>query len=102
VRATGYERRVGITVLTWNLHGSAGPDLHDVGERLHAFGADVVALQEVQRRQVRTLARALRWMTAHWSFKHWPLCKPAEGLAVLSPHRLLDARTFVLSRCAPP
>jgi endonuclease/exonuclease/phosphatase family metal-dependent hydrolase len=103
VRLRQYSRpAVSIRVVTWNLHGSAQPDVGEVGELLRASGADVVALQEVQRRPARTLAAALGSVTAEWSFKHWPLPTPAEGLAVLSAHRLVDARTITLSKCAPP
>jgi endonuclease/exonuclease/phosphatase family metal-dependent hydrolase len=62
----------------------------------------VIALQEVQPRQARALGRRLRSATVHWSFKHWPIRQPAEGLAILSPHRLHDAHTVVLSRGQPP
>src|SRR5262249_11115776 len=80
---------VNLTVATWNLHGSARPDLDQIAQRLDALRADVVALQEVRCRQARTLARTLGWETAHWSFKHWPFWNPPEGLAVLSPHPLV-------------
>ncbi len=90
-----------LRIVTWNLHGSARPDLEWVAKQLEGFGADVVALQEVQRRQVHALAQQLRAVTAHWSLKHLPLGNPAEGLAVLSPHRLVDARTVTLSTGAP-
>ncbi len=90
-----------ITVATWNVHGSARPDLDAVTQRLRAMAADVVALQEVQHRQATAIARALSWTTAHWSFKHFPVVKPPEGLAVLSPHPLEWARTVVLSRWVP-
>jgi endonuclease/exonuclease/phosphatase family metal-dependent hydrolase len=93
---------VNITIVSWNIHGSAGPDLDAIGQRLRAFGADVVALQEVRRSQARALAERLGWVTKHWSFKHWPLWNPAEGLAVLSPHPLIEARTVTLSSGEPP
>jgi endonuclease/exonuclease/phosphatase family metal-dependent hydrolase len=91
-----------LRLVTWNLHGSARPDPAPIGELLVAWDADVVALQEVQRRQARTLAGALGSVTVEWSFKHWPLPIPAEGLAVLSPHRLLSARAITLSKWVPP
>jgi endonuclease/exonuclease/phosphatase family metal-dependent hydrolase len=97
-----YKRRVNLTFATWNVHGSVQPDLDGIAERLRELDADVVALQEVQRHQAQTLARALRASTAYWSFKHWPLWNPSEGLAVLSPHRLVEARTITLSSGAPP
>jgi endonuclease/exonuclease/phosphatase family metal-dependent hydrolase len=92
---------VGITVVTWNIKGSAQPDLERVGQMLDSFGADVVALQEVRRAQASDLARRLGWVTAHWSFKHSPLFSPPEGHAVLSPHRLISAETVALSKGAP-
>jgi endonuclease/exonuclease/phosphatase family metal-dependent hydrolase len=102
MRRPGYKRAVNFTIVTWNIHGSERPDLDAIGQRLGAFGADVVALQEVRRSQARALGERLGWVTVHWSFKHWPLWNPAEGLAVLSPHPLLDSRTVTLSRGAPP
>jgi endonuclease/exonuclease/phosphatase family metal-dependent hydrolase len=92
---------VGLEVVTWNIHGSARPDLDAIASRLEGFAADVVALQEVQRGQARALASRLQSVTALWSFKHLPFGNPAEGLAVLGPHRLIDARTVVLSQGAP-
>jgi endonuclease/exonuclease/phosphatase family metal-dependent hydrolase len=91
-----------VTVVTWNIHGSVRPDLDAVGERLRAFDADVVALQEVQRRQACTLTQILGCTTEYWSFKHWPFPNPFEGHAVLSRHRLTDAQTVTLSKAAPP
>jgi len=88
--------------VTWNLHGAVRPGLDEIAERLRALDPDVVALQEVQCRQARALKRALGWQTARWSFKHMPLWKPAEGLAVLSPHRMNRKRTITLSRREPP
>jgi endonuclease/exonuclease/phosphatase family metal-dependent hydrolase len=93
---------VRVTIVTWNVRGSARPDVGTIGELLLGFGADVVALQEVQRRQARTLATVLGSVTAEWSFKHWPFPTPAEGLAVLSRHRLVRARSVTLSKGAPP
>jgi len=90
-----------MTVVTWNIKGSAQPDLDRVGQVLDSFGADVVALQEVRRRQVSALAQRSGWVTAHWSFKHLPLFTPAEGLALLSPHRLIETRTVTLSEREP-
>jgi endonuclease/exonuclease/phosphatase family metal-dependent hydrolase len=90
-----------MTVVTWNVHGSGYPDEDKIGACLHAFNADVVALQEVRRRQASSLAQRLGWVTAHWSFKHLPFPSPAEGHAVLSPHRLIGAATVTLSEGAP-
>ena len=90
-----------ITVVTWNIRGKAQPDLERVGQMLDSFGADVVALQEGQRRQASALAQRLSWVTAHWSFKHLPFPSPAEGHAVLSPHRLVGEETVTLSEGEP-
>ena len=48
-----------ITVLTWNLHGSARPDLDAVAEPLRVMAPDVAAVQEVQHGQAIAIARAL-------------------------------------------
>jgi endonuclease/exonuclease/phosphatase family metal-dependent hydrolase len=92
---------VSIRVVTWNIKGSAQPDLEQVAVQLDDFGADVVALQEVRRRQASALAQRLGWVTAHWSFKHLPFPSPAEGHAVLSPHQLVGEETVTLSEGAP-
>jgi hypothetical protein len=88
---------VSITVATWNIRGKAQPDLERVGQVLESFGPDVVALHEVRRRQGVALAQRLGWMTAHWTFKHWPIPSLAEGHAVLSPHRLVGEETVTLT-----
>jgi endonuclease/exonuclease/phosphatase family metal-dependent hydrolase len=93
---------VAIAISTWNVHGSARPDLDAVADRLRAMAPDVVALQEVQRGQAIAIARALGWASAHWSFKHFPVVNAPEGLAVLSPSPPVGARTVVLSSGAPP
>ncbi|HEX4903345.1 MAG TPA: endonuclease/exonuclease/phosphatase family protein, partial [Acidimicrobiales bacterium] len=69
-------------VLSWNLQGREAPDLAAVAHVVQASGADVVGLQEVQRRQAADLARRLGWWH-EWRFKHWPVVVPAEGLALL-------------------
>ena len=86
------------TVLTWNVHGSHGVAVDDVAEIIRRVEPDVVALQEVQRRQVARLAAALSMSSTRWAFKHWPFSKRPEGLAVLSPHRLVRAERFRLRR----
>ena len=79
------------TVTTWNLHGSGGPPIASVAARLRALAPDVIALQEVQRRQAASLAEALG-MQHHWALKHYPwtplLKSKAEGMAILTPHTL--------------
>jgi len=94
---------VATTVVTWNLRGRRRPDLDAVAAELAARRPDVVALQEVQRRQAGAIARLLGWAPGHWSFKHWPLVAWPEGLAVLAPGGVAGSavRTIVLSRGAP-
>jgi endonuclease/exonuclease/phosphatase family metal-dependent hydrolase len=89
---------VRLTVTTWNLQGSAGPDLAAVAAHLREAAADVVLLQEVQRRQARDLAAALRVQSWRWSFKHWPVKIPAEGMAVLGVTGPVEARTVAVTR----
>lgn len=81
---------------TWNVQGRARPDLSAVAEVLTELGADVVLLQEVQRRQARALARLLGWDGVWWRFKHWPIVIPAEGLAILArdPLGTVEHRTL--------
>ena len=79
------------TVTTWNLHGSTGPPIASVAARLRSLSPDIVALQEIQRRQAAALAEALG-MQHHWALKHYPwtplLKSKAEGMAILTPHVL--------------
>ncbi len=74
-------------LLTWNIHGSHQPNLEQVAEVVEGYGPDVLALQEVQRRQARRLAKRLGWR-ATWARKHYPYSPlvwwRAEGLAVLT------------------
>lgn len=86
-----------LTVVTWNLRGRSRPDVPGAARHLRAVGADVVALQEVQRRQAQALARELRAESLDWGFKHWPVVKPAEGMAVIGVTRSVDVHTVALS-----
>jgi endonuclease/exonuclease/phosphatase family metal-dependent hydrolase len=85
-----------ITIVTWNVQGSAGLDVAGVADVLTVASPDVVAIQEIGRGQARRLARRLG-MASAWTFKHlgWP---SPEGLALLTPHRLVDRSHFVLRR----
>jgi len=88
-------------VLTWNLQGREGPDLAAVAHVIRASGADVVGLQEVQRRQAADLAGRLGWWH-EWRFKHWPVVVPAEGLALLTPAPMGDVRVARLAGAGRP
>ena len=88
-----------VTIATWNLQGSKGLDVDAVAGLLAAACADVVVLQEVQRRQARQLGDRLQMSAgARWVFKHWPVVSRAEGLAVFTPHRLVASRSVVVRR----
>lgn len=83
--------------MTWNLKGSERPDTDVVVDRARAAGADVLFLQEVQRRQARSIARGLGAVSLAWGFKHWPVIKPAEGMAVIGVSRRADVRCHALT-----
>ncbi|MEP7111653.1 MAG: endonuclease/exonuclease/phosphatase family protein [Ilumatobacteraceae bacterium] len=78
-------------VLTWNVLGSQQPNLDVIAEVISSYAPDVVAMQEVQHRQARGLARRLAWRTV-WTRKHYPYSPlvwwRAEGLALLTPHAI--------------
>jgi endonuclease/exonuclease/phosphatase family metal-dependent hydrolase len=90
----------GITVMTWNIHGSVRPNLQSIAGWIELSGASVVLLQEVQQKQATQLAETLGWTPAQWSMKHAPVVKPAEGLAILSPHPIASISAPVLSEKA--
>jgi endonuclease/exonuclease/phosphatase family metal-dependent hydrolase len=85
-----------VTVATWNLQGSFGVDVAGVADVIRELDPDVLVLQEVGWSQARRLARRLG-MQRRWAFKHlgWPW---PEGLAVLTPHRLVRSERFVIRR----
>jgi endonuclease/exonuclease/phosphatase family metal-dependent hydrolase len=87
-----------VVVVSWNLQGSQGVDLDGVADVLAAADADVIVIQEVQRRQARRIAQRLDFTEMRWAFKHFPLTSWSEGLAVLTPHRLVHTDSFVLRR----
>ena len=78
-------------VLTWNIRGSASPDLVLIAAHLRTSTPDAVALQEVRRHQARRLARMLGWRY-RWARKHHPYSPlvwwRTEGIAVLTPHSI--------------
>jgi endonuclease/exonuclease/phosphatase family metal-dependent hydrolase len=90
-------------LVSWNLQGSEGVDAPTVAERIRTLAEgspDVVVLQEVQRRQARELARLLG-MQRTWAWKHWPVVRGIEGLAVLTRGRVRRSRSVVVHP-APP
>jgi endonuclease/exonuclease/phosphatase family metal-dependent hydrolase len=87
-------------VLTWNILGSRRPNLDVISEVILGYSPDVVAMQEVQRRQARGLARRLGWRVV-WTRKHYPysplLWWRAEGIAILTPHKIGELVTISVS-----
>jgi endonuclease/exonuclease/phosphatase family metal-dependent hydrolase len=83
--------------MTWNLKGHDGPDTDAVVEHARAAGADLVALQEVQRPQAQDVARGLRAASLRWGFKHWSAPIPPEGLAVIGVSQPARVRNRALS-----
>ncbi len=81
------------TVLTWNVHGSARPDVDAVAAAIRSELPDIVVLQEIRKRQAATLANVLQ-MRYSWVLKHSPYTRlmwwRSEGMAIMTPH-LLDA-----------
>lgn len=79
------------TVLSWNVHGSARPDVGALAAVIRSEEPDVVALQEIRKSHAAKLAAALG-MRYSWALKHYPYTELmwwcAEGLAVMSPHAL--------------
>ncbi|HLM65429.1 MAG TPA: endonuclease/exonuclease/phosphatase family protein [Acidimicrobiales bacterium] len=86
-----------LTIATWNLKGSKGLDVTAVAAHLRAVGADIVALQEVQRHQARALGLALDARSVRWGFKHWPVRTWPEGMAVIGVSFAARVRTRALS-----
>ena len=62
-----------VRVLTWNVQGAQGLDVDRTAAIIGSAAPDVVALQEIQRRQAMALARALSAPSRRWAFKHWPV-----------------------------
>jgi endonuclease/exonuclease/phosphatase family metal-dependent hydrolase len=89
---------VRLTVLTWNLKGSAGVDVERVSGYIRDRGADVVALQELQRHQSQALARALDARSHRWGFKHWPFPTRPEGMAIMGLDRPVSVEVEALTR----
>jgi endonuclease/exonuclease/phosphatase family metal-dependent hydrolase len=86
--------------MTWNLQGSQRPDITKVADKIQQFQPDIIAIQEIQKHQARTLARRLKWSYV-WTFKHngyGPLLpRRAEGMAIMSLLPLFNTGETTLS-----
>ncbi len=75
-------------VMTWNILGAHHPAVDDIAAVIREQQPDVASLQEVQRAQMRRIAKQLGWHHA-WARKHYPysplLWWRAEGIGILSP-----------------
>lgn len=76
---------------TWNVHGAEGPPIDRLADAIATESPDAVAVQEIRQAQAKALAKALK-MRVQWTQKHFPYSRlvywKAEGLAMLTPHRL--------------
>lgn len=87
-------------VTTWNLQGSHGLDIDFVREFVRREQPDIVAVQEVTRRQARRLEPALG-MRHVWARKHTPLPGCSEGMAIFTPHVIASWSSSVLTSASP-
>jgi endonuclease/exonuclease/phosphatase family metal-dependent hydrolase len=91
------------TAVTWNVHGSSRPSVRDLARHIAEQRPDVVALQEVRWHQAALLSWHLR-MRRRWALKHFPYSPlvpwTAEGMAILTPHRLRRPGVRIISRGA--
>ena len=80
--------------MTWNVHGSEGPDIEAIAERIRVESPDIVVVQEIRKAQAGSLGSALG-MRHSWAHKHNAYTKAmwwrAEGMAILTPHLLAEA-----------
>ena len=94
------------TVVTWNIRGSARPDLSLLADAINSYAPDVVLLQEVWREQAWRLANLLDMGPPFWSLKHRPFGplsrRRAEGMAIVSRATLAEETSYVLTPSARP
>jgi endonuclease/exonuclease/phosphatase family metal-dependent hydrolase len=91
------DERAGLTVVTWNAQGSHGLDIDAAAAALREFDAQLILIQEIQRRQLGALRVAMYAADGRWRFKHWPVKVASEGLGVLATQPLADVRGWVLA-----
>src|SRR4029079_4352227 len=87
-------------VRTGSSLGSHRPNLDVVAEVILGYSPDVIALQEIRRKQAKVLARRLKWRFV-WTRKHYPYSPlvwwRAEGLAIATPHQIGEPVTGSIS-----
>jgi endonuclease/exonuclease/phosphatase family metal-dependent hydrolase len=89
-----------LKIMSWNLQGSQRPNIDKVAGKIEQFQPDVIAIQEIQKHQARSLSRRLGW-SYMWAFKHngyGPLLpRRAEGMAIMSRSPLSNMGKTTLS-----
>jgi endonuclease/exonuclease/phosphatase family metal-dependent hydrolase len=89
-----------LKIMTWNLQGSQRPNIDQVANKIQQFQPDIIAIQEIQKHQARTLSQRLGWSYV-WAFKHngyGPLLpRRAEGMAIMSRSPLTNTGKTTLS-----
>jgi endonuclease/exonuclease/phosphatase family metal-dependent hydrolase len=87
-------------VLTWNVQGGHGLDLGFIGAHITAQRPDVVAIQEIQRRQARRLGDVID-MAHRWARKHTPCPGFSEGMAIYATGPIKEFTAEVVTPAAP-
>lgn len=87
-------------ITTWNVQGSHGVDREFVGAHIAEMRPDVFVVQEILHRQAVALASDLSMHLA-WARKHTPVPTRSEGMAILTPHRLAEHRSAVVTKAMP-
>ena len=72
-----------LRLVTWNLQGNRGIDPAAIAAVVSSLRPKLLLCQEVQRRQARGIADSAGQVVRQWTFKHWPVRQPSEGLATL-------------------
>jgi endonuclease/exonuclease/phosphatase family metal-dependent hydrolase len=89
-----------LKIMTWNLQVSQRPNIDQVANKIQQFQPDIIAIQEIQKHQARTLSQRLGWSYV-WAFKHngyGPLLpRRAEGMAIMSRSPLTNTGKTTLS-----
>jgi endonuclease/exonuclease/phosphatase family metal-dependent hydrolase len=89
-----------LKIMTWNLQGSQRPNIDQVANKIQQFQPDIIAIQEIQKHQARTLSQRLGWSYV-WAFKHngyGPLLpRRAEGMAIMSRLPLINTGETTLT-----
>lgn len=89
-----------LRIASWNIQGHHNFNIDGFAEELRELKPNVICLQEVQAKQAHALS-SLLGMELMWSPKHYPLIRPAEGLAILSDQPISEPETRTIHRALP-